>query len=689
MAKIVTSQIRNIALLGHGSSGKTTLAESMLYLSKATDRFGKITDGNTVCDYDAEETKRGFSVQLATANYMWKDVKINILDTPGFLDFQGEVLEGVRVADAAVIMVDGKSGIEVGTELAWEYATGAKIPKAFFVNKFDDPECRFNRVFTQLHETFGVSVCPLMIPMVDGDKVVGFINLIDLKTYVYDKTGAHTEGAIPDGYQDVVNKFRDMLTEAIAGTSDELMEKYFAGEEISYEESVNAIHEGIIHGQIAPVFCGAAANNWGVETLMDVIADSFPRHTAKKVEKDVDGGDIAIDKEGADTAIFVFKTIADPFVGKMSFFKVMTGTLNNSMTLKNLTTGVSEKIARIYTMCGKKQTEVTELACGDIGMLAKLVSTNTNDTLVSADSMKAYRKITFPEPFMTMALAPKAKGDEDKISGGIARLLEEDYTINYENDADTKQMLVSGMGDMHLDVIVSRLKSRFNVTVDLLPQKISYRESIRKTVQQEGKHKKQSGGHGQYGHVRITFSPSEEEGLTFTESVVGGAVPKNFFPAVEKGLQEAMKKGVLAGYPMVGLKADLYDGSYHEVDSSEMAFKIAASLAYKEGLAKADPVLLEPVGELKVIVPEALVGDVMGDLPKRRGRVLGIGSSDLPGYQTVDAEVPKAEMQDYTIALRAMTQGKGRYSFRFVRYEQVPAAVAEKVIAAAKAEAEE
>ena len=689
MAKIVTSQIRNIALLGHGSSGKTTLAESMLYLTKATDRFGKIADGNTVCDYDAEETKRGFSVQLAAANCMWKDVKINILDTPGFLDFQGEVLEGVRVADAAIIMVDGKSGIEVGTELAWEYATDAKIPKAFFVNKFDDPECRFNRVFTQLHETFGVSVCPLMIPMVDGDKVVGFINLIDLKTYVYDKTGAHTEAPIPDGYQDVVTKFRDMLTEAIAGTSDELMEKYFAGEEISYEESVNAIHEGIIHGQIAPVFCGAAANNWGVETLLDVIADSFPRHTAKKVEKDTEGGDVAIDKEGADTAIFVFKTIADPFVGKMSFFKVMTGTLNNSMTLKNLTTGAQEKIARIYTMCGKKQAEVDELACGDIGMLAKLSNTNTCDTLVSSDAIPAYRKIAFPEPFMTMAVAPRAKGDEDKISGGIARLLEEDYTINYENDADTKQMLVSGMGDMHLDVIVSRLKSRFNVTVDLKPQKISYRESIRKTVQQEGKHKKQSGGHGQYGHVRITFSPSEEEGLTFTESVVGGAVPKNFFPAVEKGLQEAMRKGVLAGYPMVGLKADLYDGSYHEVDSSEMAFKIAASLAYKEGLAKADPVLLEPVGELKVIVPEALVGDVMGDLPKRRGRVLGIGSSDLPGYQTVDAEVPKAEMQDYTIALRAMTQGKGRYSFRFVRYEQVPAAVAEKVIAAAKLEEEE
>ena len=659
----------------------------MLFLSGASDRLGNIADGNTVCDYDSEEIRRGFSLQTALANCMWKDAKINIIDTPGYLGFAGEAVEGVRVADAAVILVDGKAGIETGTELAWDYAVEQGIPRAFFVNKFDDPECRFNRVFTAIHEKFGISVCPLMIPMVDVDKVVGFINLIDLKTFVYDKTGGHTEAPIPDSYHDVVEKFRDMLLEAVAGTSDALMEKYFAGEEISYSEMTEGIHEGIIHGQIVPVFCGSALKNWGVETLLDVIAESFPRHTAKKTEKGPDGEPLTIDKESKDAAVFVFKTIADPFVGKMSFFKVMTGTLDRQMTLTNLRSGVPERPGHIYTMRGKKQTEVEQLSCGDIGMMAKLTATNTNDTLVSAAGMSAYLGIRFPLPFMTMAIVPKAKGDEDKISAGIARLLEEDYTVRFENDPETRQLLITGMGDMHLDVLTSKLQSRYNVSVVLQTPRIAYRETIRKTVQAEGKHKKQSGGHGQYGHVKITFSPGEEEGLTFTESVVGGAVPKNFFPAVEKGLQEAMQKGVLAGYPMVRLKADLFDGSYHDVDSSEMAFKIAASLAYRDGIARANPVLLEPVGELKVRVPEALVGDVMSDIPKRRGRVLGISAAEnKPGYQVVDAEVPKAEMQDYVVALRAMTQGRGSFTFYFVRYEEVPAAVAEKVIAAAKEE---
>ncbi len=687
MEKVLTSQIRNICLLGHGGSGKTVLAEAMLYLSGNIDRMGTITDGNTVCDYDPEETKRGNSVQLSLAQFRWKDIKVNLLDTPGFLGFAGEQLQGIRAADAAIIMVDGKAGIEVGTELAWERASEAGLPKMFFVNKFDDPECRFNRVFTQLHDTFGVSVCPLMIPQVEGDAVTGFINLVEQKVYVFDKEGHRTESPIPNEYDDVTAKYRDMLLEAVAGTSDELMEKYFAGEEITYEEVLNGIHEGIIHGSIVPVMCGSATKTWGVSALMDIIAGSFPRHTAKKVEKSASGEEIAIDKEGSDTALFVFKTVSDPFVGKMSFFKVMTGTLDNSMTLKNLNTGSTEKASHIYNLRGKKQTEVDCLACGDIGMITKPVNTGTGDTLVTKDTMAAYAGIPFPTPYMTMAIVPKAKGDEDKIAGGMSRIREEDLTVRFENNAETKQLLISGMGDMHLDVIVSRLKSRYNVSVDLKPQKIAYREAIRKTVQAEGKHKKQSGGHGQYGHVKITFSPGEEDGLTFTQSVVGGAVPKNFYPAVEKGLQEAMLKGVLAGYPMVALKADLFDGSYHDVDSSEMAFKIAASLAYKDGLAKANPVLLEPVGELKVYVPEDLVGDILGDLPKRRGSVLGMDAEAAhPGYQCISAEVPKAEMQDYTIALRAMTQGKGRFTYEFTRYDEVPAAIAEKIIAEAKKE---
>lgn len=689
MDMVSTKQIRNICLLGHGSAGKTSVAEAMLYISGGTDRLGTVGEGNTVLDYDPEESRRGYSVQAAVAPVMWKDTKINVIDAPGYLGFSGEVKEAVRVADSAVIVVDGKAGIEVGTELAWDAATDAGIPKAFFVNKFDDPECRFNRVFTELHDAFGVSVCPLMIPMVEGDKVEGFIKLIDKKTYIYDKEGSHTEAEIPAGYEEVVDRYRDMLFEAIAGVSDELMEKYFAGIEIGYDEAIEAIHQGIIHGSIVPVLCGAATKTWGVETLLDTIAESFPRHTAKETERGQDGEPIAIDRDSNEPAIFVFKTVADPFVGKMSLFKVMTGTLTNQMTLRNLRTGTEERMARIYTLKGKKQTEVDSLACGDIGMIAKLSDTETADTLALASDARAYAGISFPEPFYSRAIVPKAKGDEDKIASGIARLLEEDYTARFVNDAETKQLVLSGMGDIHVDVLVSKLKNRYGVSVDMSEPKIAYRESIRRRIDAEGKHKKQSGGHGQYGHVKIHFAPSDEPGLHFTESVVGGAVPKNFFPAVEKGLQDSMQKGVLAGFPMMGLSADLYDGSYHDVDSSEMSFKVAAGLAYKE-LVNADPVLLEPVGELRVEVPGDDVGDVMSDLNKRRGRVLGIDPSERKkNRQTVVAEVPKAEMADYTVALRAITQGMGSYTYRFVRYEEVPSAVAQKVIAAAQKSAQE
>ena len=689
MDMVSTKQIRNICLLGHGSAGKTSVAEAMLYISGGTDRLGTVGEGNTVLDYDPEEARRGYSVQAAVAPVMWKDTKINVIDAPGYLGFAGEVKEAVRVADSAVIVVDGKAGIEVGTELAWDAATDAGIPKAFFVNKFDDPECRFNRVFTELHDAFGVSVCPLMIPMVEGDKVEGFIKLIDKKTYVYDKEGSHTEAEIPAGYEEVVDRYRDMLFEAIAGVSDELMEKYFAGIEIGYDEAIEAIHQGIIHGSIVPVLCGAATKTWGVETLLDTIAESFPRHTAKETERGRDGESIAIDRDSNEPAIFIFKTVADPFVGKMSLFKVMTGTLTNQMTLRNLRTGTEERMARIYTLKGKKQTEVDSLACGDIGMIAKLSDTETSDTLALSPNARAYAGISFPEPFYSRAIVPKAKGDEDKIASGIARLLEEDYTARFVNDAETKQLVLSGMGDIHVDVLVSKLKNRYGVSVDMSEPKIAYRESIRRRIDAEGKHKKQSGGHGQYGHVKIHFAPSDEPGLHFTESVVGGAVPKNFFPAVEKGLQDSMQKGVLAGFPMMGLSADLYDGSYHDVDSSEMSFKVAAGLAYKE-LVNADPVLLEPVGELRVEVPGDDVGDVMSDLNKRRGRVLGIDPSERKkNWQTVVAEVPKAEMSDYTVALRAITQGMGSYTYRFVRYEEVPSAAAQKIIAAAKSDAQE
>lgn len=678
MEKVITKNIRNIALLGHGGGGKTSLAEAMLYLSKTTDRLGKTPDGNTICDYDAEEIKRGYSINTALAPLVWKDIKLNILDTPGYLDFQGEVLQAVRVADSAIIVVDGKAGIEVGTELAWDYATEAGIPKAFFINKFDDPEARFNRVFTSLRDRFGVVVCPVIIPMIDVDKVTGFLNLVDMRVLVYDKEGSLVEGSIPENYIETAEHYRNMLLESIAETSDELMEKFFAGEEITNEESHEAIHEGIIHGSIVPVFCGAATKFWGIRTLMDTINASFPRPTAKVNEKLSDGSEIAIDKEKGDPSIFVFKTVADPFVGKMSFFKVMNGEIKRDAVLTNTTTGSTEKLAHIYTVRGKKQTEIEELACGDIGMTAKLANTNTNDTLTLTSKVK-YAPITYPKPYMAKGITPAAKGDEDKISQGIAKLLEEDLTLKYENNAETKQMLIYGIGDIHLDVLVSKLKARFGTSVNLGDKKIAYRETITKSCDVEGKHKKQSGGHGQYGHVKIKFSYGDNEGLTFTESTFGGSVPKNFHPAVEKGLLESMQKGV-AGYPMIHIAADLYDGSYHDVDSNELSFKMAANLAYKEMLKKSGPVILEPVGELNVSIPDAMVGDTMGDLNKRRGIVKGMNPSTKKGFTIIDADVPEAEMSDYTIALRAITQGRGTYDYKVTGYEQIPANLAQKLI---------
>ena len=691
MAKLTSKEIRNVALVGHSSAGKTSLAEAMLYLTKATDRLGNPADGNTVCDFDDEEVKRGLSISTAVAPVMWNGIKINLLDAPGYLDFIGEVYQTMRVADAAMIVVDGKAGVEVGTELAWQQAEEAGIPRAFYINKFDDGEARFKRVYTQLRETFGVSVCPILIPMIEGDKVIGFLNLINMRSVVYDKNGVPEESPIPEEFQPIADEYRDMLLESIAQTSDELMEKYFGGEEITYDEAVLAVHEGIISGEIVPVYCGSATKFWGIRMLMDQIADSFPRPTAKKEETIVieDMEDTTPIEPDGTTSIFVFKTISDPFVGKMSFFKVMNGELNNAMVLRNTTTGQNEKFGHIYTMTGKKQTEVDSLCCGDIGMIPKLTATNTNDTLtLSADDIK-YAPIKFPQSFMKRAIQPKAKGDEDKISSGIAKLLEEDRTLSYENNAETNQMCISGQGDIHLDVIVSKLKNRFGTSVELTKPKVAYRETIKKTVQVEGKHKKQSGGSGQYGHVKITFSRGEEEGLTFSSSVVGGTVPKNFYPAVQKGLEEAMEKGVLAGFPVVNLKADLFDGSYHPVDSNEISFKLAAKLAYKEGLPKAGPVILEPIGKLCVWVPDSMIGDIIGGVSKSRGTVLGMTPTERKGEQMVEAEVPVSEMTDYPITLRAMTQGRGRFTFEFDRYEEAPAEVAQKIIEERKAEIEE
>ena len=682
MADFNTKVIRNVCLLGHGGSGKTSLAEAMLYSAKACDRLGKVPEGNTVCDSDAEEIKRGFSVGLSIASFPWNTVKINLLDTPGTLDFEGEVRSGIRAADAAVIVIDGKSGVEVGAELAWDLATEAKVPRAFFINKYDDAEASFERVFNALRDRFGIQLCPALVPVKRNGKFE-LIDLVSMKLYNFDEKGTRSEAELTEEYIKIADKYKDALNEAIAGTNDELMEKYFAGEEISTEESTLALHEGIISGDIVPVYCGSAAKLWGIRALLDAIEGSFPRHTAKKNETVIENGEekpYPIDPEG-ECSVFVFKTVSDQF-GKQTYFKVMSGTLRRDMTLKNSASGSEEKMAHFYSPCGKKQTEYEVMHAGDIGVISKLGRTATNDTLSQSGTL-TFRKIDFPEPYMAKSVVASGKGDEDKVAASILKLTDEDPTLKFENNAETKQMLIYGMGDMQLDVAVSRLKSRYGVTVQTGEPEIAYRETIKKRVQVEGKHKKQSGGSGQYGHVKITFSPGEAEGLTFTQSVVGGNVPKGYYPAVEKGLLEAMQEGVLAGYPVVNLAADLYDGSYHPVDSNEISFKLAARLAYKEGLPKADPILLEPVGKLNVTVPDALVGDVIGDLNKRRGRVLGMNPAEgKSGFTVVEADVPKSEMTDYVIALRAMSQGRARFTFKVERYEEVPGNIAQKIIAA-------
>lgn len=686
MAKYTSDKIRNICLLGHGGDGKTSLAESMLYLSKVTDRLGKTVDGNTVMDFDPEEIRRTISVSASLANFEWQGVKINLVDTPGTFDFVGEVRQALRVVGTAVLVVDGKSGPKVGTELCWDLA--GKLPKAFFVNKMDDENASFERVFGQLRDLFGNTVCPVFVPYHEGKADMGFYNLLTEEAFTFDKSGKPNPATLPADMQDTVDSYKKMLDESLAETSDELIEKVlFNDEALTIDEKITAMNAGLISGTIAPVFSGSAFTLAGVRTLMNIIAASFSsphdRHDETMIDSEGNKKSVSSEETG-DTSIFVFKTVADQF-GKKSYFKVLNGSLKKDAVLTNLSTGQTEKIARIVTMAGKKETDVDELCFGDIGVTVKLANTNTNNTLSTNASLGAtYAPVEFPTPYLSMALVPKAKGDEDKISSGITKLLEEDLTVKYVNNAETKQMCLYGLGDMHLDVIVSKLKNRFGTSVDLAAPKVAYRETIKRSKSVQGKHKKQSGGHGQYGDVKIEFSRHDEDGLLFTETVVGGAVPKNFFPAIEKGLQESMQKGVLAGYPVIGLKANLFDGSYHDVDSSEMSFKLAANLAFKEGL-KDNSVLLEPVGMLKVLIPDSMMGDIIGDLNKRRGRIAGTDQSpDRKGYTVVEAEVPVAEMSTYAIQLRAMTQGRGTYTFEFLRYEEAPANIVQKVVEEAK-----
>ena len=667
-----TENIRNVCVMGHGGDGKTSLVESLLYVTKGTDRLGKVTDGTTVCDFDPEEIKRQISISSTPVPVEYGGCKLNIMDTPGYFDFEGEVLQCLRVADAGVIVLTAKGGVQVGTEKAWKRLSDRKLSKVFYISKIDEENADYMKAFGELREKFGISVCPVLMPIMNGDKMTGIVDIIRKKAMRMNGL-TREEIPMPAGIDGQIEELRAMLSESVAETSEEYMEKFFEGEEFTEEEFVAGIRTGVREGSICPVFCGCALTGIGSMTLLQGLVDYAP--------SPLDGHD-KIDPAGKPSAL-VFKTVSDQY-GKFSFFKAMSGTITPDLTLENPRSEQREKLGHIYSVKGKKNTEVTEVVCGDIGAVSKLVATRTGDTLRDPGSDVVYDGIEFPEPCYSMAILPIAKGGEEKIASGLTRLAEEDPTFTVTNNAETHQMVLSGMGDIHIDVLRSKLKSKFGTDTTLEVPRVAYREKIRKKVKVQGKHKKQSGGHGQYGDVWIEFEPQEEsEDLIFEVNIFGGSVPKNFHPAVEKGLRECITKGVLAGYPVVGLKATLVDGSYHEVDSSEMAFKTAASLAYKAGLAQANPVIMEPIGSLKVYIPDSNLGDIIGDMNKRRGRVLGMTPME-GGMQQVDAEVPMAEMTTYSIDLRSMTQGRGSFSLKFERYEEAPANVQEKIVEEAK-----
>lgn len=686
MKDYAVEKLRNVCIMSHGGAGKTTLTEAMLYNTGVLDRFGKVVDGTTTTDYDPEEIKRKVSISTALAPCEWKDHKINIIDTPGYFDFVGEVMQGIRVADSSIILVPAKGGVAVGTEKSWAYAKRQGIPRMFFISKMDEENADFFGVHDQLIDTFGKNVIAFQIPIIEGEKFSGFVDVINMTAKKFDKDKL-IDTAIPANLNDRISSIRDALNEAIAETDEELMEKYFGGDEFTPEERRKGLCKGIFEGSLIPVFCGSAGNNAGVQPFMDAIIEYLPSPADKPVvkAKKAAGDEVVELKTEADAPLsaLVFKTVADPFVGKISLFRVYSGTLKTDSVVFNTTSEKTEKIANLFIMRGKKQIPVERLVAGDIGGVSKLQATNTNDTLCEQGKAVALDKIEFPEPAISLAVEPKAKGDEEKIGSGLHKLLDEDPTFKVSLNTETHQTLISGVGEQHLDVIVSKLKAKFGVSVNLVDPKVPYREKIRKKVKVEGKHKKQSGGHGQFGHVWIEFEPGDKEELTFEEKIFGGAVPRQYFPAVEKGLQEAIIKGVLAGYPVVNLKATLVDGSFHPVDSSEMAFKIAARLAYKKGLEQASPALLEPVAHVEVYVPDSYMGDIIGDLNKRRGRILGMNPQD-DGLQQVVAEVPQAEMFKYATDLRSMTQGRGFFKLWFERYDEAPPNVSQKVIEEAK-----
>lgn len=685
MRQYLASRIRNVALAGHGGDGKTSLAEALLFKTGFTDRLGKISEGNTSCDFDPEEIKRAVSVSSAVAPFTWGSTKINMIDTPGLFDFASGMYEGIRAAESVLITVSGKSGVGVGTEKAYKLATDLGKATMFFVTKMDMENADFYKVLEGLKANFGPSICPIVVPYMNQGKVECYINLIDNKAYRY-ADGDVSEVAMPD-LSHRLEGLTAAVSEAVAETDEELFEKYFSGEKFTRDEIIHGIHKGVENGTISPVLCGSTTTLEGIDMLLDAMVDLLPSPWEKGSEMAQDANGDPIEIKCTDEDLFsgyIFKTVADPFIGKLSFIKVVSGKLSPDLAPINTRTGQPERLGKIIYVRGKKQADTAFISAGDIGAITKLSVTVTGDTLCDPKRIVTFEQPEFPAPCLSMAILLKNKGDESKIAQSLQRLMEEDPTMGYFNNTETKQQILSGLGEQHLDVILSKLKNKFGIEVTLTKPRVAYRETIRKKVEVQGRHKKQTGGHGQFGDVWIRFEPCDSDNLVFAEEVFGGAVPKGFFPAVEKGLQDCVKKGVLAGYPVVGLKATLYDGSYHPVDSSEMSFKMAASIAYKDGIPQAGPVILEPIGNLQVYAPDANTGDILGELNKRRGRVLGMNPK-RGSYTIVEAEVPMSEMLDFSTFLRSTTQGRGSFTLTFERYEQLPANLESKVIEEAKA----
>ena len=683
--KYANNNIRNILVAGHAGCGKTTLVEALLYTAGMTERMGRVEDGTTVSYFDPEEVKRQASLSASVVPVELDGIKYNLIDAPGLFDFEAGEYEGIRAAESVLICVSGRSGVTVGAEKAFQLARKNGKSTMVFVTKTDLEHADYFKILEDMKIKFGSSVCPCVVPTKLDDGTVCYINLFSQKAFKYE-SGKQIQVDLPD----IGHRFQGLIeamSEAIAETDDELMEKFFNGEPFTTDEIVEGMRKGVKDGLITPVLCGSAVNLQALDMLLFNMRKLLPSpaHDAEGVEATAADGTavrLACDEAGP-TAAYVFKTVADPFVGKLSYFRVISGKLTAGISLINARTGEAEKLGKPLTVCGKKQAEAESIGAGDIGAVAKLVTARTGDTLCDPSRVVAVAKPAFPQPSLFMAVTVSKKGDESKIGSALSRLMEEDPTLSYETSKETKEQIIGGLGEQHLDVVVAKLKNKFGVEIGLATPRIAYRESIRKSCQKQGRHKKQTGGHGQFGDVIINFEPCEGDDILFEEKVFGGSVPKNYFPAVEKGIRLAAEKGVLAGYPMVGMKATLLDGSYHPVDSSEMAFIQAAKIAYKAALPEAGPVLLEPIHTLKAHVPSDNTGDVMGDVTKRRGRVLGM-EPDEDGLQTVMAEVPLAEMQNFTTVIRQMTQGRGWFTLEPARYEVVPSNLVPAIVEQAK-----